>query len=171
MHVVWSLVDCGQQCGDGVLTCLVVSSVRWYIDCCHQQRPDRPAVERPLDVPSVELACNPSSFAVYCGVRRAVLVNLMHQLSATLRHTVADTDSDADNDEDAAVSAASDSALPRLPKVTSLTPAACALLTYVVAALFHPALVCLSVCLCISRITQETVGEFRWMFLVGAACD
>jgi len=73
-------------------------------------------------VPSVELACNPSPFAVYCGIRRSVLASFMHRLSASLRHgdviTSVDSDSETDADETAGRSGNDASAaVPPLPKV------------------------------------------------------
>jgi len=71
-------------------------------------------------VPSVELACNPSPFAVYCGIRRSVLASFMQSLSASLHRDVAAVDSDSDADvDDAAGRSGSDAAaaMHPLPKV------------------------------------------------------
>lgn len=68
-------------------------------------------------VPSVELACNPSSFAVYSGVRRSVLASFMQHLSASLRRDVAVVDSDSDADNDEAGRTGDTAALSPLPKV------------------------------------------------------
>jgi len=72
------------------------------VETCVQRRDRR--VERRPDapiVPHVELACNPSSFAVYCGVRRSVLASFMQQLSASLCRDVMSADIDSDDDDDA----------------------------------------------------------------------
>jgi len=78
-------------------------------------------VEKRLElqsVPSVELTCNPSSFAVYCGVRRSVLANFIQHLSASLRRDVASVDSDSDADDDEAGKSGGDAGtVPPVPKV------------------------------------------------------
>jgi len=75
----------------------------------------------PHVLPSVELACNPSSFAVYCGVRRSVLASFMQQVSASLCHrdvTTADSDDDDDIVKSCAdTGTAAAAAAHRLPKV------------------------------------------------------
>lgn len=78
-----------------------------------EREPDTPSV------PHVELTCNPSSFAVYCGVRRSVLASFMQQLSASLRRDVSAVDSDSDIDDNDISKSCSDTATPRLPKVSS----------------------------------------------------
>ena len=77
-----------------------------------ERQPDTPPV------PHVELTCNPSSFAVFCSVRRSVLASFMHQLSATLRRDVGTVDSDSDIDDNDASKSCGDAATPRLPKVS-----------------------------------------------------
>lgn len=70
-------------------------------------------------VPSVELTCNPSSFAVYCGVRRSVLASFMRHLSTSLRRDVAAVDSDSDADDETGRSSSEVVGIPLLPKVNN----------------------------------------------------
>jgi len=85
-------------------------------------RRERPVERRPdvQSVPSVELACNPSAFAVYSGVRQSVLASFVHRLTATLCHSDVDShDDNDDNDEETAAGrSCSDPAVSRLPKVS-----------------------------------------------------
>ena len=76
--------------------------------------------DRPLSVQSVcnvELTCNPSSFSVYCAVRRSVLSSFMQQLSASLSQIVTSVESDSDIDADDVAKSCSDTSTHRLPKV------------------------------------------------------
>ena len=66
-------------------------------------------------IPELELAGNPSSFAVYSGVRQSVLTGLMQKLSASLHQSIASvagTESDDESDQTAA-----NDALFQIPKV------------------------------------------------------
>jgi len=65
--------------------------------------------------PTVQLACNPSSFAVYCAVRRTVLSRHMQQLSALLSQHDVSIDSDDDD------SSATDSVAATLPKLPTVS--------------------------------------------------
>ena len=66
-------------------------------------------------VPELELVGNPSSFAVYSGVRQCVLTCLMRKLAAALQQSL-NSFADSESDDETEAKSANDTFL-RLPKV------------------------------------------------------
>jgi len=141
--------------------CLLWVCCCWLFCCLWCQRRDR-QTDRQLHVqpvPTVELTCNPSSFAVYCGVRRSVLASFLQRLSASLCRDVTPVDDDSDVDDGDASRSCSDAALHRLPKVSN-DVLAVSVLHDVMDCVDYAVIRCLYVCLSV-HLYVDSAGEMK----------
>jgi len=81
----------------------------------HEKQGESQADTVLLSSSGVSLARNPSSFGVYCSVRRSVLASVMRRRLSLSHRDVA---SAADSDDDSDIQNPSTDNAPRLPKVS-----------------------------------------------------